>query len=154
MQKGSEVIVTDQDHEANIGAWQRLCERTGAKLKVWPVDATNGELDIEQFLNLLSPATAIVCLTHSSNIVGTINPIEEVISHCRPQGTRVVVDGVSFAPHQWPDIPALLPDAYCFSTYKTYATHLGVMYTSADFNAQLDPPVSYTHLTLPTIYSV
>lgn len=137
--KNSEVIVTDQDHEANIGAWQRLCERTGATLRIWPVDTNSGELDIEQFVQLLTPATAIVCMTHSSNIVGTINPVAEVIGHCRPQGTRVVVDGVSYAPHQWPDIPALQPDAYCFSTYKTYATHLGVMYTSADFNSQLDP---------------
>ena len=135
LHKDSEVIVTDQDHEANIGAWHRLCERSGATLKVWPVNTNSGELHIDQFLKLLSPSTAIVCMTHSSNIIGTINPVKEVISHCRPQGTKVVVDGVSYAPHQWPDIPELQPDAYCFSTYKTYATHLGVMYLSADFNA-------------------
>jgi selenocysteine lyase/cysteine desulfurase len=141
--KHSEVIVTDQDHEANIGAWQRLCERTGATLTVWPVDPESGELNIDQFSQLLTPATAIVCMTHSSNIVGTINPVAEVIAQCRPQGTKVVVDGVSYAPHQWPDIPSLLPDAYCFSTYKTYATHLGIMYTAPDFNAQLDPQCHY-----------
>jgi selenocysteine lyase/cysteine desulfurase len=136
---GTEVLVTDQDHEANIGAWQRLCERNNATLKVWPVDPQSGELSLEQFQQLLTPATALVCMTHSSNIIGTINPVEEVISQCRAQGTRVIIDGVSYAPHQWPDNPALQPDAYCFSTYKTYATHLGVMYTSAEFNALLDP---------------
>ena len=141
--KNSEIIVTDQDHEANIGAWERLCRRTGATLKVWPVDPDNGELNIEHFLQLLTPATIIVSMTHSSNIIGTINPISEVISHCRPQGTKVVVDGVSYAPHRWPDIPELQPDAYCFSTYKTFATHLGVMYTSADFRSQLDPQCHY-----------
>lgn len=141
--KNSEIIVTDQDHEANIGAWQRLCERSQATLKIWPVDPSSGELNIDHFLQLLSPATAIVCITHSSNIIGTINPVSDVISLCRAQGTRVVVDGVSYAPHQWPDIPNLQPDAYCFSTYKTYATHLGVMYTSADFTSQLDPQCHY-----------
>ncbi len=147
--KDSEVIVTDQDHEANIGAWQRLCERTGATLKIWPVDPDNGELDINKFMQLLTPATALVCMTHSSNIIGTINPVEAVISHCRPQGTRVVVDGVSYAPHQWPDIPTLQPDAYCFSTYKTYATHLGVMFTSADFTSQLDPQCHFFNQSYP-----
>lgn len=139
----SEVIVTDQDHEANIGAWERLCERTGATLKVWPVNAETAELDIADFENLLTPATAIVCMTHSSNIVGTVNPVESVISLCRKNGTRVAVDGVSYAPHMWPDIPSLQPDAYCFSTYKTYGTHMGAMYTSADFRAHLTPQCHY-----------
>lgn len=139
----SEVIVTDQDHEANIGAWERLCQRTGATLRIWPVNADTAELDLETFESLLKPNTAIVCMTHSSNIVGTINPVEQVIALCRKNGTRVVVDGVSFAPHQWPDIPALAPDAYCFSTYKTYATHMGVMYTSEDFRSVLNPQCHY-----------
>lgn len=139
----SELIVTEQDHEANIGAWERLCRRTGAKLVFWPVDPVSGELDLQSFKDLLKPATAIVCMTHSSNIIGTINPVEEVISLSRANGTRVIVDGVSFAPHQWPDIPKLQPDAYCFSTYKTYATHLGIMYTATDFAESLDPQCHY-----------
>ncbi len=140
---GTEVIVTDQDHEANIGAWERLCERQGATLVTWPINPQTGELDLNDFSTLLKPNTAIVCLTHSSNIVGTINPVEEVISRARPNGTRVVVDGVSFAPHQWPDLPSLKPDAYAFSSYKTYATHLGVMYVADDFLDTLDPQCHY-----------
>ncbi len=141
--KHSEVIVTEQDHEANIGAWERLCRRSGAKLVIWPADPVTGELSLESFEQLLNKNTAIVCMTHSSNIVGTINPVAEVISLARPLGCRIIVDGVSFAPHQWPDIPQLQPDAYCFSTYKTYATHLGVMYTATDFAQSLDPQCHY-----------
>ncbi len=144
-----EVIVTEQDHESNIGTWERLCQRTGATLRIWPADASTGELHIDDFEGLLSQSTAVVCLTHSSNIVGTINPVEAVIALCRQNGTRVIVDGVSFAPHQWPDIPTLQPDAYCFSTYKTYATHLGVMYTSEDFAQALDPQCHYFNQPFP-----
>ena len=155
----SEVIVTDQDHEANIGAWERLCERTGATLKVWQVNPETAELDLTDFEALLTPATAIVCMTHSSNIVGTINPVEKVIDLCnknstiKNQGsqnsTRVAIDGVSYAPHMWPDIPSLKPDAYCFSTYKTYGTHMGVMVTSEDFRSQLTPQCHYFNQSYP-----
>ncbi len=139
----SEVVVTDQDHEANIGAWERLCRRTGATLKVWHINTETAELDLSDFESLLSPKTAIVCMTHSSNIVGTVNPIDKVVELCRANNTRVAVDGVSYAPHMWPDIPSLKPDAYCFSTYKTYGTHMGVMYTSEEFRSQLDPQCHY-----------
>ena len=150
----SEVIVTDQDHEANIGAWERLCTRTGATLKVWQINPQTAELDFADFEALLTPATAIVCMTHSSNIVGTVNPVEKVISLCRKNkgtanGTRVAVDGVSYAPHMWPDLPTLKPDAYCFSTYKTYGTHMGVMYTSEDFRTQLTPQCHYFNQSYP-----
>ncbi len=139
----SELIVTAQDHEANIGAWERLCLRTGATLRIWPINPATGELELDTFKSLLTSATAIVCMTHSSNIVGSVNPVSDVISMARPNGTRVIIDGVSFAPHQWPDISTLAPDAYCFSTYKTYATHLGVMYTSTEFAESLDPQCHY-----------
>lgn len=139
----SEVIVSGQDHEANIGAWQRLCQRTGATLRVWEVDAESGELDISAFADMLNPAVKIVCMTHSSNILGSINPVEEVIELCRDNGSRILVDGVSYVPHQWPNLSIFQPDAYFFSTYKTYATHLGVMYTAADFADELDPQCHY-----------
>ncbi len=141
--KQSEVIVTNQDHEANIGAWERLCKRTEAKLVVWEINPETAELELDSFRALLSTNTAIVCMTHSSNIIGTINPVEQVIELCRANNTRVAIDGVSFAPHQWPDIPTLAPDAYCFSTYKTYGTHMGVMFTSEDFRTQLTPQSHY-----------
>ncbi|MGI9311173.1 MAG: aminotransferase class V-fold PLP-dependent enzyme [bacterium] len=139
----SRVIVSAQDHEANIGAWQRLCRRSGAELAIWAVDPQSGELSLDALRRMMDARTKIVCVTHSSNIVGTINPIEEVIALCRQNGARAVVDGVSYAPHQWPNLRALRPDAYCFSTYKTYATHLGVLYTAPEFAAALDPQCHY-----------
>jgi len=146
--KDSAVIVTDQDHEANIGAWERLCKRTGAELRTWPINE-QGELEMSGLEPLIDSKVKVLCMTHSSNIVGTINPVEQVIDKVRPLGIKVVVDGVSFAPHQWPDIPTLQPDAYCFSTYKTYATHLGVMYVSAQFAERLDPQCHYFNLDYP-----
>ncbi len=140
---GSEVIVTDQDHEANIGAWERLCQRQGATLKTWSINPETCELELDDFEKLLSPKTAVVCMTHSSNIVGTINPVEEVIKKARAVGSKVIIDGVSFAPHQWPDIPTLQPDAYAFSSYKTYATHLGVMYVADNLLKAIDPQCHY-----------
>lgn len=145
---GSAVIVTGQDHEANIGAWERLCQRNGAELRTWMVDR-GGELHLKDLEPLLDGKVKILCMTHSSNIIGSINPVEEVIAMARPLGIRVVVDGVSFAPHSWPDIPIQKPDAYCFSTYKTYAPHLGIMYVAPDFAAELDPQCHYFNITYP-----
>ena len=140
------IIVSGQDHEANIGAWERLCRRSGGELVMWPVDPQSGELHLDALRPLLDSQVKILCMTHSSNIIGTINPVEEVISLARKNGTRVILDGVSFAPHQWPDINTLQPDAYAFSTYKTYATHLGVLYTAPEFAAMLDPQCHYFNI--------
>ena len=149
---GDKIIVSGQDHEANIGAWERLCRRTGAELVTWAVDRPSGELLLEELQRVLDARVKIVCMTHSSNIIGSVNPVEEVIGLCRRNGTRVILDGVSFTPHQWPDLPAIRPDAYCFSTYKTYATHLGVMYTAPDFAGMLDPQCHYFNRSHPEKY--
>lgn len=145
---GSAVVVTGQDHEANIGAWERLCRRNGAELRTWMVDEY-GELSLERLEPLLDGRVRILGMTHSSNVVGTVNPAADVIRLARPLGIRVVVDGVSLAPHSWPDIPGLAPDAYCFSTYKTFATHLGVMYVAPDFAEALDPQSHYFNVAHP-----
>ncbi len=146
--KNDAVIVSGQDHEANIGAWERLCQRTGAEFRTWNIDR-QGELDLAVLESLIDPSVRVICLTHSSNIIGTVNPIEEVISLARPRGIRVIVDGVSYAPHRWPAIPRMQPDAYCFSTYKTYATHLGIMYVAPDFASELDPQCHYFNIEYP-----
>ena len=138
----SEIIVSRQEHEANVGAWERLCQRTGAHLKIWEIEEST-DLSLDRLGSMLNPNVRILCVTHSSNILGTINPIEEIGKMCRDNGTRLVVDGVSFAPHDWPDLPNIYVDAYCFSTYKTYATHLGVMYVATDFINELDPQCHY-----------
>ncbi len=144
--KGSEVIVSEQDHESNIGGWERLCQQQGATLKIWPVDPASGELALEDLEKLLTTRTAIVAVTHSSNIIGTINPINKIAGLAHNVGAKLVVDGVSYAPHFWPDLDALEADAYVFSTYKTYGTHLGVMVVKKDFLDQLAPQCHFFNL--------
>ena len=146
---GDKVVVSGQDHEANIGAWERLCRRNGAEFVQWAVHPSSGELPPEALPRLLDGKVKLLCMTHSSNILGTLNPVAEAVGLCRERGVRIVVDGVSCAPHQWPDLPRLRPDAYCFSTYKTYATHLGVMYTAPDFAAAIDPQCHYFNIGHP-----
>ena len=83
--------------------------------------------------------TKLISLTHCSNIVGSINPINEIVSMAHAVGAKVVVDGVSYAPHSWPDVSELDVDAYSFSTYKTFGTHQGVMYVKPEFMKLLSP---------------
>lgn len=128
---GDELIVTNQDHEANIGCWERLAQLKNAKLVFWQVDAA-GELQLDDLRQILSTKTKLISFTHSSNIIGSINNVNEIaeLMDELPQKPLVIVDGVSYAPHKLPDIAALNVDAYCFSTYKTYGTHMGIMYAS------------------------
>ncbi|PCI89010.1 MAG: nitrogen fixation protein NifS [Hyphomicrobiales bacterium] len=129
---GDEIIVTNQDHEANIGCWERLAQLKGAKLVFWQVDAS-GELQQAGLRQILNGKTKIVSFTHSSNIIGSINNINEIaalVADTCPQEPLLFADGVSYAPHNLPDIGKLNADAYCFSTYKTFGTHMGIMYTS------------------------
>ena len=146
---GDEIIISEQDHEANIGGWERAAKRTGATLKLWQVNESDGELDLARLEKLLSPNTKIVCVTHSSNIIGTVNPIDQIIDMGHSFGAKVVIDGVSYAPHRWPDLSATLADAYCFSTYKTYATHQGIMYVSPGFLEMLEPQCHFFNVYRP-----
>lgn len=140
---GDEIIVSEQDHEANIGGWERVARLTGATLRLWQVDMKSGELHLEALEKLVNPKTKILCMNHSSNIVGTVNPVDKVVEMGHDAGAKVVIDGVSYAPHRWPDLRNMKADVYCFSTYKTYATHLGVMYVKPDFHEQLTPQCHY-----------
>ena len=139
LNEGDEIIVSEQDHEANIGGWERAARLSGATLKLWNADVKNGELNLAELEKLLNKHTKIVCVTHSSNIIGTVNPIQEIIRLGHDYGAKVIIDGVSYAPHQWPNLTTNSPDVYCFSTYKTYGTHLGIMYVAPDFMEQLTP---------------
>ena len=147
--KGKEVIVSEQDHESNIGGWERLCQQQGATLKIWQVDPESGELALEDLEKLLTAKTVLVAVTHSSNIIGTINPIEKIAEVVHQANARLVVDGVSYAPHFWPDPDALDADAYVFSTYKTYGTHLGVMVVQEDFLEELAPQCHFFNTPYP-----
>jgi selenocysteine lyase/cysteine desulfurase len=144
-----EIIISEQDHEANIGGWERLAKLTGATLTFWGINENNGELDLSDLEKLLSHNTKIICVTHSSNIIGTVNPIQQIIDMGHDFGAKVVIDGVSFAPHQWPDLSSSKADAYCFSTYKTYATHQGIMYVSPGFLDMLTPQCHFFNAQKP-----
>ena len=133
---GDEVIVTNQDHEANIGAWRRL-ETAGIVVREWQVDSVTGELNPNDLDALLSDRTRMVAFTHCSNIVGTVNPVRELADRIHSAGALVFVDGVAYCPHGLPDVDALGVDFYVFSLYKVYGPHLGVMVTRRALNESL-----------------
>ena len=124
-----EIVVTNQDHEANIGVWRRLSE-FGAVIREWQVHKQTGELDILDVKNLINDRTKLVCCTLCSNVVGTQNDIGVVAELAHQVGALVVADGVSYAPHVIPDVQKLGVDFYGYSTYKTFGTHQGVLWGS------------------------
>jgi cysteine desulfurase family protein (TIGR01976 family) len=136
LRPGDEVIVTNQDHEANIGVWSRL-EDSGVVVREWSVDPDTAELHPMDLEALLSEKTRVVAFTHCSNVVATINPVREITDLVREAGAWSIVDGVSFCPHGMPDVAALGADVYLFSLYKVYGPHLGVMCLRAGLNAEL-----------------
>lgn len=126
LKPGDEIIVTNQDHEANSGVWRRLAEH-GALIREWRVDPRSGCLDVRRLDELLSQRTRLLAFAHASNIVGHINPVAQITARAHAAGALAVVDGVSWAPHGLPDVPELGADIYLFSLYKTYGPHQGVM---------------------------
>jgi cysteine desulfurase family protein (TIGR01976 family) len=136
LQHGDEVIVTNQDHEANIGAWSRL-QDDGIKVLEWRVDSDTAELHTGDLRALLSERTRAVAFTHCSNVVASINPVREITDLVHAAGALAIVDGVSFCPHGMPDIASLGADIYLFSLYKVYGPHLGAMFIRREVNAGL-----------------
>lgn len=134
---GDEVVVTNQDHEANTGAVRRAAERSGATLREWRIDATTGLLDPAGLDALLNERTRLVTFPHCSNIVGQENDAAAITAKAHAVGARVIVDGVSYAPHSIPDVAAIGCDVYLFSLYKTYSVHQGLMTVRADLNDEL-----------------
>lgn len=135
LEPGDEVIVTNQDHEANVGAWSRL-QDDGIVVRTWQVDR-DGELRIADLEALLGKRTRVVAFTQCSNVVGTIHPVREITDRIHRAGAWAIVDGVSFCPHGLPDVPALGADAYLFSLYKVYGPHQGAMYMRRDLATTL-----------------
>ena len=127
LKQGDEIIVTNQDHEANISPWRRLQE-IGVVIKEWKINTKTAELEIDKFEELLSNKTKIVAVTHCSNIVGTVNNLKLISKIAHEKGAIVVGDGVSYAPHGFPDVKDLGVDFYTFSLYKTYGPHLALLY--------------------------
>jgi cysteine desulfurase family protein (TIGR01976 family) len=125
-EEGDEIIVTNQDHEANTGVWRRLAD-VGIVVKEWQVDSETGMLDLADLKALISDRTRLAAFPHCSNIVAHINPVAEICAILRASDVVSVVDGVAAAPHGLPDIAALGADIYLFSAYKTWGPHQGVM---------------------------
>ncbi len=128
---GDEIIVTNQDHEANISPWRRLSEN-GAVIKEWKINPDTAELEIEKFEELLNNKTKIVAVTHCSNIVGSVNDLKKISNLAHKYNAIVIGDGVSYAPHGFPDVKDLEVDFYTFSLYKTYGPHLALLYGKKD----------------------
>ena len=134
LKPGDEIVVTNQDHESNIGAWRRLAD-AGVVVREWQVEPDTGELRIEDLDRLLGARTRVVAFTHCSNVIGTINPVRAITDRIHAAGALAIVDGVGFCPHGLPDVAALGADLYLFSLYKVYGPHLGVMYLRRELNA-------------------
>jgi len=139
VKKGDEVMVSAIEHHSNIVPWQMLCERTGAKLVVIPMN-DRGELVMEEFNKLLTDKTRIVAVNHISNALGTINPIKYIIDKAHTVGAAVLIDGAQAAPHLRPDMQALDCDFYTFSGHKACGpTGSGVLYGKEDWLNKLPP---------------
>ena len=124
---GDEVIVTNCDHEANIGPWVDLAKQ-GIKLKVWRLNSDTLKLHLEDLEQLLSARTRLVAFTHASNILGTINSVKDITKLIHRHGAMVCVDGVGYAPHRLIDVQDLDVDFYVLSFYKVYGPHYALLY--------------------------
>lgn len=134
---GDEIIVSDADHESNIGPWVAL-EKHGLVIRTWHADPQTGELDLADLQALLGPRSKMVCVAHVSNILGTVNPIPEITRMAHAAGARVCVDGVAYAPHRAIDVQAWDVDYYVFSLYKVFGPHHAVMYGKYQHLLELD----------------
>jgi cysteine desulfurase family protein (TIGR01976 family) len=137
LKPGDEIVVTAFDHESNIGPWRWL-EAFGIVIKVWGVDRESCEIDLDALEALMTPRTRLVAVTHTSNILGTINPIAEIVRRVHARGAEIAVDAVAYAPHRAIDVVALDVDYYIFSFYKTYGPHLAMMYGKYEKLLELD----------------
>ena len=128
LKAGDEVLITALEHHSNIVPWQQACARTGAVLKVAPIDDA-GDVVMDEFARLVSPRTKMVAVSHLSNALGTINPVEQMVALARSVGAAVLIDGSQAVYHMAVDVQALDPDFYVFTGHKVYGpTGIGVLY--------------------------
>lgn len=139
VREGDELLISGMEHHANIVPWQMLCERKRAKLKIIPF-SDEGVLDIEAYRTLLTERTRIVAVTHVSNVLGTINPVKEIVAEAHRHGIPVLVDGAQGIQHGLVDVTDLDCDFYVFSGHKVYGPNgIGVLYGKADMLNELPP---------------
>ena len=139
LKKGDELIVSALEHHSNIVPWQMLCEKTGAKLKVIPM-TPEGTLEMDAYERLLGPQSQLVFVNHVSNALGTVNPIEKIISKAHAHGARVLIDGAQACPHIKPDVQKLGVDFYVTSAHKLCGpTGVGMLYGKEEALNELPP---------------
>ena len=136
IQPGDEIIVTNQDHEANNGAWRAL-EASGVIVREWRMSSDTDDLEIEDLEALLSDRTKLVCFNHCSNVVGLIHDVKEITRKVHDAGGLVCVDGVALVPHRRVDVKDLDVDFYLYSPYKIFGPHMGVLYGKRELLALL-----------------
>ncbi len=137
--EGDEIVISTMEHHSNIVPWQILCKRTGAVLRVVPIN-DDGELLLDEYEKLLTHRTKLVAMTHMSNALGTINPIHDVIDMAHRRGVRVLVDGAQAAPHLKIDVQELDCDFYVLSSHKAFGpTGVGVLYGKLELLEGLEP---------------
>ncbi|MDP6437113.1 MAG: cysteine desulfurase [Gammaproteobacteria bacterium] len=139
MGPGDEILISHMEHHSNIVPWKLLCERSGATLRVAPINC-RGELILDEMLAMLGPSTKIVALTHASNALGTVNPVSEVIEAAHALDIPVLIDGAQAVPHSTVDVQKLGCEFYAFSGHKMCGpTGIGVLYGREDMLERLPP---------------
>ena len=138
LKPGDEIVVTNQDHEANVGAWRRLGE-AGVVIREWRLDPETALLDPAALDGLLGPRTRLVAMPHCSNVVGCFNDVAAVAGKVHGAGAMLMVDGVAAAPHRAVDVKALDVDFYAFSLYKTFGPHQALLYGKRTLLEKLAP---------------
>lgn len=139
IREGDEILITEMEHHANIVPWQMLCERKGAVLKVLPF-RDNGELELEKLDALLTEKVKMVGVAYVSNVLGTVNPVKEIIDRAHGVGAKVLVDGAQIVQHAPVDVQALDCDFFVFSGHKIYGpTGVGVLYGKEELLERMPP---------------
>lgn len=139
VREGDQIVVTEMEHHANIVPWQMLCERKGATLKVIPIK-DNGELDLSELDGLLTERVKLVAVAYVSNVLGTINPVREIIRKAHAVGAKVLIDGAQAVQHIPVDVRELDCDFFAFSGHKLYGpTGVGVLYGKENLLTQMPP---------------
>ena len=139
LHSGDEILISYMEHHSNIVPWQMLCERKGLVLKVIPIHE-NGELNMEEFDNLLSEKTKLLSITHVSNTLGTVNPVEDLIKKAHTLGAKVLIDGAQSIQHFPIDVQALDCDFFAFGGHKVYGpTGVGILYGKKELLESLPP---------------
>src|SRR3989344_365384 len=144
--RGDEILLTEMEHHSNLVPWQILAKKKGARLKFIPIDQT-GRLDLKFFSQLLTPKTKLLSLTHVSNVLGTINPVEKMIRVAHKKGALVLIDGAQAGGHIKIDVQKLRADFYVFSGHKMYGpTGVGVLYGGKEILKNMQPYQTGGHM--------